>query len=770
MISSVFNLKENKNIPSNLKTIADTKLEENYYFNNSLDFLLECHKELLSYKQDFYKTVLECSEDTPYIITESFHDLISSIKQSIKKILAYIETLVSRFITQIAKFIKSDSYILSKESELKKFSNEDKFKIHGYEYTFKDNVPVVDIEGLDVYTLIKSVESIKDSSDEDKASKLSDMTAYLSNETNMDDIRSQILNTNHKVPENTFDNEVFCIFRDGNSEDIEIEIDKSEVLKALDLYKNYKDIIKNIKSSQSKITNKYKELERQVDSLGTPLKNSNTSQAINQILNKLIITQINLIQKISTLHVQAFSAKLDAYNAMTLQNRRVLYSALNAIQKNPKNNKIFKQESVDYTKDINYNNYLLEKYYLNMNQKHFLEECVALSESNIVSLKYINEDIKMDQKTRFQKFQDALTRMINKFMEKINSFINKDKEFLQKNKETILTKKVQPVYTLNNMPPYSEGIKVINEWMPPKTIPAEKLVSMTELDIKKMIIPAYEENKGEFADFAKRYFLCNNGKNEDRKSDDPKEMNMQNIYDYCLNIPQEITKINVLKNSFNNTIKGIVAMINTHKNESVDEFGRTYLYSTVLETYINEADPGDTNSNTGSTNANTGTNTNTNANNTTNNNNSQAKQNNIKTDVPGEDKKDNTTEKDPENKEKQGDDTNNSTKSQDSKAMESAGWYSKNMQIAIGAKLTAMQKIYSEYMKIMRYHVKAVSGGGGLNEEDEKALRDLMKEYRDSEDKKPATEKIISFYKSKLGKTIDAHDVENIVNQNKDNL
>ena len=48
IVSSVFALKEATTIPDNLVNIPSTKIEEGYYFNSSLNFLLECHEELLS--------------------------------------------------------------------------------------------------------------------------------------------------------------------------------------------------------------------------------------------------------------------------------------------------------------------------------------------------------------------------------------------------------------------------------------------------------------------------------------------------------------------------------------------------------------------------------------------------------------------------------------------------------------------------------------------------------------------------------------------------
>lgn len=783
MISSIFTLKEQTTIPDSLVSIQNTTLEESY-FNSTLNFLLECQNEMLSYRQDLYKTLLE--EDNPTIVNEAFNDILNGLKAAVKKILAYIETLVKRFVTQIAKFIQSDKYILINKKNIQKFTDDDKFKITGFEYTFKENIPVIDIPGLDLSELKQELKSIANVDITQKINKLDELNVRLNNNAVLDELRAQVLHLETPIPENSYANEAFCVYRDGESEEHTIHIKRANVLNSLNDYENYKDKIKIAERDKERIFKKYKEVQRQLDDISTSSMKSDGSRVTIKVgdgpeqdyseefkrkFNNAIMIQSSRIQAICNFHILAFAAKLDALNAATTQDRAILYAALSRVQSHIKNNTFVKEDldltidsikenytSYDYTNELLYKNYVLEKHFMNLNQKRFINECLVLSESNIPVLKSIHEDLKMDQKNRFEKLKEIVKNIIEKFINKLTEFINRDKKFLENNKETILTKKVTPAYTLNNMPAYSLGIKNINEWKEPTTPQFEKLMTMTEKDIQKIFLPAYDGN-GEFVDFAKKYFISNNTEAKDRTSED-EEVSMSNLYNYCVEAPDNINKAKKDKSGYDRVVNSIsAAMKNMKVNESYSEFGMNYILSTVLEMYINEADGDDKKSGVDIQGQ--------------NNNSSAESKGDAKLDLntsKEDNNKDqsNNADKDPEDKEQ---DNKEEKSSNNKKAEETANWHIKAYQTVIGARLTAMQRIYSEYMKIIRYHVKALENPGDANsDEHSKNLKPLLKEYLDAGDdndkKKAASDKIISYFKSKMSKTIDAHDVQILVNKN----
>ena len=765
MISSVFALKEANTIPEFLVPNKVTKIEENYYSNNALDFLLECHEELLSYRQEFYKSVMEASNDNPYLITESYNFILSKIKAIIKKILAYLETLVKKFATEFPKIIQSDKFILRKKKEIEKFPKDKSFEIDGYNFTINDNIPIVDIVELDLSELQDKLKDVDGSNITSKISELSGLLADLSDERKMDSIRGQILKTN-PIPETSFGNELFSVFRDGKSAPSELKIGRDEVLESLNKFANYDAQIKAVRRLQNQISVKYKNLERKVeDIVKLDIKadgSSKTNDAMNDgrsedtvanlknILNNLLIAQTNQIQRIANLHIQAVAHKIDAYNSALIQDRNILYRALNVVQSDTDNTFIMKESNTDYdyTREMYYRGYVLEKHFMNENQKRFVEECFALSENNIPELKSINEDLKMDIKNKYEKIKKILKDIFEKFKQKITEMINESKEFLAKHKDNIITKKVKP-YVLNNMPQYSAGIKNIDNTNLPNRIDVNRLESLSELQIQQLILPGYKGDE-EFSEYAKRFFLCDNTENKDRESTDP-EVNMGTIYEFLTdngrlnNLNKDIIEVN-------GEVTKVQSVVGSDIQESSiikDFVGTTYIYSNVLEAFINEAD-GDDKQASGVD--------------------IKSADQNAKDDsksdlnIPKEDQPDNKND----NKSDNPDDKKEDSKKQaNSEKVKKLDIYLKNLRIAVTAKLTAFQKIFSEYMKIVKYHIKSLLG----KVTNEEAIRNAMKEYMnaDEKNKEAAADKVVEELK-KAGRTITRDQVDGLVKKNAEKL
>lgn len=778
MISSVFTLKENNYVPEELVSFKQTNLEEGYYINSSLNFLLECHEELLSYRQDFYKSILEASDE--YVINESFNEVISKIKVIIKKILAYIESLIKRFTTQLAKFVGSDKHIMKRKDEIRKFPSDESFTINGYEFTIDDKVPVIDIVGLDLNELRHELQAISDKTIVVKIEKLSELIVKLSDQQ-IDDICGQILGLDSAIAQSTFNEQVFAIYRDGKSLESTLTIKREDVLRALNDYEGYNDKIKQVKSLQNNITSKYKSLEKQVDDLVRSNMNLDGSakmeteldsvQTLNNYktnlahsLDNLVIALTNRIQKISTLHVQAIAGKLDAYNALTIQDRNILYTALSTVQKDIKNMRMMK-ESVDlsidescydYTRTAINRQYMIELHALNLRQQRFVDECLALSESNIPELKSINEDLKMDVKNKFDKLVEFLKSIYQKFLMKMNKFLTNNKDFLNKYKDVILTKKVEP-YKLNNVPDYEAGIKNITNHTI-KRLDIKTMMTQSDDQIRQAVLPQYT-GKDEFSEFAKRYFLCDNKPNREEVSSET--LNMGEIYNFCVNAPAAIKKLENDQNVFKTEADKIKSeVLKTAKNESTDLYGYKYYYSSVLESYINEE---------GENEAKENTNSDAKLDLTVSKNDTTDKNNDIADKVQ--------TKKDPDDKAKDAEAQAKENQGAEAKKIkETADAYLKALQVVFTAKITSFQKIYTEYMKILRYHVSQATGSMGsttkFTEEDQKNIKAAMKEYKDAKDKEgreSATNKIKAIYKSKQI-VIDDRDVQNLVEKNASKL
>lgn len=799
MISSVFMLKGENVTNDTLNIVSVTKIEENYYTNSTLKFLLEAENELLDYKKEFYKTLLET--DNPYIINESFNDVLDKIKKIIKKILAYIESIIKRFITQIAKFVGSDKYILKMKDHIRKFTDSDSFNVDGYYFTIKDTVPVVDIVGLDLSEFRDELRNIDSKNITAKLSKLAGLIAEISDESKMDDIRGQILNVNNPITETDFTNQVFAVFRDGKSDTSNLTIDREYVMNAISDYSEYKSKIKDVKAIQNRVSNKYKLLESQInDVVRTNIKIDGSSTIdvtidsdkysteykanLKNLLDRLITAQANQISRIANLHVQAIAGKLDAYNALVIQDRNILYTALSKVQKNIKNTKVMEsldllpdESSHDYTLDNTSRDYVYEKYYMNLRQHRFIQECLCLAESRIPELETIQEDLKMDVKGKFQKLVEFLKQVYQKFLMKMNKFITTNDGFLKKYKDVILTKRVES-YKLNNMPNYEAGIKNVTDHKV-KSIDMKTMLPESESKIQSMLLPAYKGD-GDFTDFAKKYFLYNNEEPIPAETDSSK-LNMKDLYDFCVNAKGAI-------NTLENDLKAFEQEANKVKTEILKVANKPtttatsesfvpekYYYSSVLEAYINENEkPKDEKpKETSITPSNNGNN---------NNNNDGKEKSKIDLNVPKPDhdnsnkneelKKQVKNDTNGEDAKKQAEDNKNSDTK---KVEETATWYLSALRTVCTAKITAFQKIYSEYMKILRYHVSQATGDMGstskFDENDVKEIEQAMKDYLKGDDKAKdaAAQKIIDKYKSK-NMVLDRHAVDNLISKNKAKL
>lgn len=759
MISSVFALKEANTIPEYLIPNKETKIEENYYTNSTLKFLLECQEELLNCRKEFYVSVMEASESNPYLITESYNVILSKIKVIIKKILSYLESLIRKFSTEFPKIVKSDKYLLKSKKEIEKFPTDGSFEFSGYTFTIDEDIPIVDIIGLDLSELSNK---IKD------GGKIATMFDQLSDMRRMDEIRGQILKTN-PIPETSFGNELFAIFRDGKSDPTDITIKREDVITSLNNFAGYDRQLREVRRIQNQISSKYRILQQQVEDIikhdinadGSSKSNDsihdthseNDVATLKDMLDKLLIKQTQYIQRIASLHIQAVASKLDAYNSALVQDRNILYRALNIVRNNPIEEVAMNETyaDYDYTRDIIYRDYVLEKYFMNENQRHFVEECIILSENNIPELEFINEDLKMDIRNKYEKIKKLLKEIFDKFKAKVTEMVNDSKEFLAKHKDNIINKKVKP-YVLNNMPQYSAGIKNIDNTNLPNRIDINKLESLSELQIQQLILPGYKGDE-EFSEYAKRFFLCDNTKNEDRQSTDP-EINMSNIYNFCT----DTTRLNAMNKDIievNGEVSKVQAAIVRDVQESTirDYMGSKYVYSNVLDVFINEDDANDKQSTSG-------VKIDDNQSNTANDG-SKSDLNIPKEDKP-DDKNDDNKSNNPNGEKKE-----EPEKKADSEKLKKLDIYLKNLRIAVTAKLTAFQKIFSEYMKIIKYHIKSLLGK--VSNED--AIKTAMKEYMNADEngKEEAANKVIEELK-KAGRTITRDQVDTLVEKNKSKL
>ena len=130
----------------------------------------------------------------------------------------------------------------------------------------------------------------------------------------------------------------------------------------------------------------------------------------------------------------------------------------------------------------------------------------------------------------------------------MNSFFTNDKKFLEKYKDIILTKKIPDEgNTYTNLPYYEDGIKNITGHTMKKLV-ISNIISKSEREIQNDLLDGYDGSVT-FTEYTKAYFLNNNNKKSPRDVK-PSDLNMAEIYGFCVQAPAALKKIETDFNSF----------------------------------------------------------------------------------------------------------------------------------------------------------------------------------------------------------------------------
>lgn len=181
-----------------------------------------------------------------------------------------------------------------------------------------------------------------------------------------DKFRGHILGKNEDITSTEYDEELFRVFRDDYDKPTDITIDYNAVNTAYSEFTGYHNLIREIEKDRREIESNYQKLERALetalhkeksgDGMFTvkfnvttanayasnnmdKLANASGIKANSDIYNKIDLymrAKVTQIQTMSSIHTQAFSAKLQAAKDNFVQNKQILYKALSKIQSHKK--------------------------------------------------------------------------------------------------------------------------------------------------------------------------------------------------------------------------------------------------------------------------------------------------------------------------------------------------------------------------------------------------------------------------------------------------
>lgn len=335
---------ENKDLSSIVET-SDTFNES--YISSVFTYLTEMYNEYREADKEFYRSLYEAN--SMVAINESFADFFSKIKDVLNKFLKYIKSLFDRFNTTLHRMIGSDKYLLKNEETLNKFNTDCEFEYDGYTFTISELIPELDthvnFEGL----LDIDWKSIgKNDKDNKKLikEKLDKLKNALENDY-YDDVRAGVLGLEDPIRESDYTDELFKIFRDGDNNSHIFTVTSSVVRTSYTGLKDYKNIESNVKNKKREIEDKYKKIQNRVDKMiNVTLKDKRYQVSVDGYnddldLDNETMQQLNLyvklvteqVIKMTTIHSLAFSYKLDALKDKMMQDKKILYIAMNKVLK-----------------------------------------------------------------------------------------------------------------------------------------------------------------------------------------------------------------------------------------------------------------------------------------------------------------------------------------------------------------------------------------------------------------------------------------------------
>lgn len=328
---------------------------EESYFATTVNFIMENRNEYTKAKMTLYKSISEATSER--VVLESFSDFFVKIKEIIDKFLKFLKSLAARFLTSLNKLIESESYLKKHKKDFSDFKDADKFDITGYKFTFTDNIPVpnaiLDFNRDMFIDLLGDQNKINASGVQSTNVSLA---ADLENKCN--EFRKNIIGADNDISISDFPDELFKVYRNGDSDTDTIEVDRLYVKNAVDRFFSYSTIKKSIDSQCKQVNDAYKRVEAQVkdivkrngdlnkEAFKTNMQKATDITAVSvdgegimmsgDLMVQLDIyvkTKVDEIQKCSDIHALAFSAKLDALKDCYRQDKATLYTALSRIQR-----------------------------------------------------------------------------------------------------------------------------------------------------------------------------------------------------------------------------------------------------------------------------------------------------------------------------------------------------------------------------------------------------------------------------------------------------
>jgi hypothetical protein len=337
----------------NVNKLATLDLDESYTAEAN-EFINEMNTQVADAKIEFYRAVSESANE--FEIQESFISLVAYIGKIIKKVVAFITDLAGKAIAKLMEKTSNQRYITSHEKDFKSFKDDMAFQFEGYQYSFDPQIPRAEALMTFNQSLFNDLYGGLDLT----AREVENVVRDMNNESKYDTFRAQVLGLEGKqISITEYPTVLFRIFRSGTSNGTmsTIYVTKKYLSDAFDRVKNKNELKKQIEIGESEARSQYKKIEDSLKKIDAIINSRNVDELVNNMpgdirispdeiandgrnlaadmasqLSAYINEKVAEIQQYSAIHIQAFSAKLEAIQACYNQDMSTLYQAYNVIK------------------------------------------------------------------------------------------------------------------------------------------------------------------------------------------------------------------------------------------------------------------------------------------------------------------------------------------------------------------------------------------------------------------------------------------------------
>lgn len=191
-----------------------------------------------------------------------------------------------------------------------------------------------------------------------------------------------------------------------------------------------------------------------------------------------------------------------------------------------------------------YKNFLIDEAFNQFMMGKYIEEAIMWTSNNMSydKLKSLNEDVKTKVKDRLKKIWETVKEKLREAVNRIKNFASSRQKFLENN-EDVIKKKVVKYKEDFDLYPYAEGIKRIGN----ARIVEYNFERVKDFDLNnysQSVLHDYfkldlESDKEDLKDKCVDYFRGGNS----TKTYTNKQINMSDMYDFCINYKTKITDV-----------------------------------------------------------------------------------------------------------------------------------------------------------------------------------------------------------------------------------